>query len=176
MKFDMPKRGLEPPRPDGHYTLNVARLPIPPLRHACYSASSHGAILPEDMSRLVFLYACAGFTCTAGRSMSALGCSSMLLFKCEPTASTLECGSEACEAAAFNLACPRVWPHCWKPIRHNGDSFASSAASLQGRVSLKQEGREAGKVAPPYQPGVGARHLSPASCFLHGAPQIRSRA
>jgi hypothetical protein len=28
----VPKRGLEPPRPDGHYTLNVARLPIPPLR------------------------------------------------------------------------------------------------------------------------------------------------
>ena len=32
----VPKRGLEPPRPDGHYTLNVARLPIPPLRHAWY--------------------------------------------------------------------------------------------------------------------------------------------
>ena len=29
----MPKRGLEPPLPDGNYTLNVARLPIPPLRH-----------------------------------------------------------------------------------------------------------------------------------------------
>ncbi len=28
----MPKRGLEPPLPDGNYTLNVARLPIPPLR------------------------------------------------------------------------------------------------------------------------------------------------
>lgn len=32
----VPKRGLEPPRPDGHYTLNVARLPIPPLRHDWY--------------------------------------------------------------------------------------------------------------------------------------------
>ena len=30
----VPKRGLEPPHPDGYYTLNVARLPIPPLRHA----------------------------------------------------------------------------------------------------------------------------------------------
>ena len=29
----VPKRGLEPPHPDGYYTLNVARLPIPPLRH-----------------------------------------------------------------------------------------------------------------------------------------------
>ena len=28
----VPKRGLEPPHPDGYYTLNVARLPIPPLR------------------------------------------------------------------------------------------------------------------------------------------------
>ena len=28
----VPKRGLEPPLPDGNYTLNVARLPIPPLR------------------------------------------------------------------------------------------------------------------------------------------------
>ena len=34
----VPKRGLEPPRPDGHYTLNVARLPIPPLRHAWHRA------------------------------------------------------------------------------------------------------------------------------------------
>ena len=27
----VPKRGLEPPRPYGHYALNVARLPVPPL-------------------------------------------------------------------------------------------------------------------------------------------------
>jgi hypothetical protein len=35
MAFEImvPKRGLEPPHPDGYYTLNVARLPIPPLRH-----------------------------------------------------------------------------------------------------------------------------------------------
>src|SRR5436190_22291872 len=32
IKWVMPKRGLEPPLPDGNYTLNVARLPIPPLR------------------------------------------------------------------------------------------------------------------------------------------------
>ena len=38
----VPKRGLEPPRPDGHYTLNVARLPIPPLRHAWYSENYSG--------------------------------------------------------------------------------------------------------------------------------------
>src|SRR5208337_2879167 len=31
-RYLVPKRGLEPPRPVGHYTLNVARLPIPPLR------------------------------------------------------------------------------------------------------------------------------------------------
>src|SRR5690606_12696932 len=30
----VPKGGLEPPRPCGHMTLNHARLPIPPLRHA----------------------------------------------------------------------------------------------------------------------------------------------
>ena len=29
--FSVPKRGLEPPRPCGHMTLNHARLPIPPL-------------------------------------------------------------------------------------------------------------------------------------------------
>ena len=28
----VPKVGLEPTRPNGHYALNVARLPIPPLR------------------------------------------------------------------------------------------------------------------------------------------------
>ena len=37
--FVVPQRGLEPPRPDGHYTLNVARLPIPPLRHVGLSCN-----------------------------------------------------------------------------------------------------------------------------------------
>ena len=31
MLLGVPKIGLEPTRPFGHYTLNVARLPIPPL-------------------------------------------------------------------------------------------------------------------------------------------------
>ena len=31
MRLRVPKIGLEPTRPFGHYTLNVARLPIPPL-------------------------------------------------------------------------------------------------------------------------------------------------
>ena len=30
----MPKVGVEPTRAYAHYALNVARLPIPPLRHA----------------------------------------------------------------------------------------------------------------------------------------------
>ena len=29
----VPKGGLEPPRPEGHWILSPARLPIPPLRH-----------------------------------------------------------------------------------------------------------------------------------------------
>ena len=29
----VPKVGFEPTRPYGHYALNVARLPVPPLRH-----------------------------------------------------------------------------------------------------------------------------------------------
>ncbi len=32
----VPKRGLEPPRPNGHMTLNHARLPIPPLGPGAY--------------------------------------------------------------------------------------------------------------------------------------------
>ncbi len=43
----MPKRGLEPPRPDGHYTLNVARLPIPPLRHVRSSLASQSRKPPK---------------------------------------------------------------------------------------------------------------------------------
>ena len=48
----VPKRGLEPPLPDGNYTLNVARLPIPPLRHmfgesrSCNRARMMGRIAP----------------------------------------------------------------------------------------------------------------------------------
>lgn len=29
----VPVEGFEPTRPDGHYVLNVARLPVPPHRH-----------------------------------------------------------------------------------------------------------------------------------------------
>ncbi len=32
-KSKVPEGGLEPPRPCGHWILNPARLPIPPLRH-----------------------------------------------------------------------------------------------------------------------------------------------
>ena len=32
----MPKVGFEPTRANAHYALNVARLPIPPLRRAGY--------------------------------------------------------------------------------------------------------------------------------------------
>jgi hypothetical protein len=31
----VPKKGLEPPHPCEYMDLNHARLPIPPLRHAC---------------------------------------------------------------------------------------------------------------------------------------------
>jgi hypothetical protein len=54
----VPKRGLEPPLPDGNYTLNVARLPIPPLRHmdcwsrSCNRARTVGRIAPIAVSHL----------------------------------------------------------------------------------------------------------------------------
>ena len=31
--FMVPKEGIEPTRPEGHWILNPARLPVPPLRH-----------------------------------------------------------------------------------------------------------------------------------------------
>jgi hypothetical protein len=34
MKFVVPKGGLEPPRRFHHQTLNLARLPVPPLRQS----------------------------------------------------------------------------------------------------------------------------------------------
>src|SRR4029079_1465826 len=35
----VPERGLEPPRPCGHWILSPARLPIPPLRRVFYKIS-----------------------------------------------------------------------------------------------------------------------------------------
>ena len=58
IKHLVPKRGLEPPLPDGNYTLNVARLPIPPLRHmdcwsrSCNRARTVGRIAPIAVSHL----------------------------------------------------------------------------------------------------------------------------
>ena len=50
----VPKEGLEPTRPCGHYALNVARLPIPPLRHGGIArvdlrvgARPHGPSIPN---------------------------------------------------------------------------------------------------------------------------------
>jgi hypothetical protein len=37
----VPKGRLELPRPYGHYALNVARLPIPPLRRVALSSARH---------------------------------------------------------------------------------------------------------------------------------------
>ena len=34
--FSVPKEGFEPSLPNGNYALNVARLPVPPLRQAQY--------------------------------------------------------------------------------------------------------------------------------------------
>ncbi len=54
----VPKRGLEPPLPDGNYTLNVARLPIPPLRHVycnshfCNRARTVSCIAPVAIFHL----------------------------------------------------------------------------------------------------------------------------
>ena len=47
----VPKRGLEPPRPNGHMTLNHARLPIPPL-------GPDGAGCLRCFARIRFVIAC----------------------------------------------------------------------------------------------------------------------
>ena len=39
----MPKGGFEPPLPYGNYALNVARLPVPPLRHVACIINTVGA-------------------------------------------------------------------------------------------------------------------------------------
>lgn len=38
----MPKEGFEPSRAYAHYALNVARLPVPPLRHSQDVLRSYG--------------------------------------------------------------------------------------------------------------------------------------
>jgi hypothetical protein len=47
----VPQRGLEPPLPDGNYTLNVARLPIPPLRRP-KNPPRDGTTIPSKMPLL----------------------------------------------------------------------------------------------------------------------------
>jgi hypothetical protein len=37
----VPQEGLEPPRANAHYALNVARLPIPPLRQAFHKLKNY---------------------------------------------------------------------------------------------------------------------------------------
>jgi hypothetical protein len=40
-KNQVPKVGVEPTWTEAHYALNVARLPIPPLRHPSYFTFNH---------------------------------------------------------------------------------------------------------------------------------------
>ena len=42
----VPQEGLEPPWANAHYALNVARLPIPPLRRTIWICSPHYSIRP----------------------------------------------------------------------------------------------------------------------------------
>ncbi len=48
VSLTVPKRGLEPPRPFGHYHLKVARLPVPPPGHVVRA----GGIEPPRVSSL----------------------------------------------------------------------------------------------------------------------------
>src|SRR6056297_1580084 len=44
----VPRRGLEPPRPNGHWHLKPARLPIPPPRHKKEVAEARGEPRPQS--------------------------------------------------------------------------------------------------------------------------------
>ena len=48
----VPKRGVEPRRADAHMTLNHARLPIPPLRHAGFGTIQYSLFLQESQAVL----------------------------------------------------------------------------------------------------------------------------
>jgi hypothetical protein len=48
----VPKGRFELPRPYGHYALNVARLPVPPLRHAP-TCSTHGGAGTGEYSKAI---------------------------------------------------------------------------------------------------------------------------
>lgn len=71
----MPQEGLEPPRAYAHYVLNVARLPIPPLRHKlflcennttlAYRMSNHAA-----RTKRFTCHSVDGHTATGGYSVT----------------------------------------------------------------------------------------------------------
>jgi hypothetical protein len=48
----MPQEGLEPPRANAHYALNVARLPIPPLRLNLFRNSKRSIVQPLGSVKL----------------------------------------------------------------------------------------------------------------------------
>jgi hypothetical protein len=48
----VPKGGLEPPREYSHYALNVARLPIPPLRRGGFEYTDVGRRATTSLAEL----------------------------------------------------------------------------------------------------------------------------
>src|SRR5579884_2070914 len=62
----VPKRGLEPPHPDGYYTLNVARLPIPPLRRRIVTTTVTRKSLEGRLRQQLFNRAIQAESCQGG--------------------------------------------------------------------------------------------------------------
>ncbi len=57
----VPKVGVEPTWTEAHYALNVARLPIPPLRHRRYFTLKHPFVnltllSPKDLPRIRLIF------------------------------------------------------------------------------------------------------------------------
>ena len=51
-EYPVPKVGVEPTWAEAHYALNVARLPIPPLRHRRYFTFKHLFVNLPDFLQL----------------------------------------------------------------------------------------------------------------------------
>ena len=99
----VPKGRFELPRPYGHYALNVARLPVPPLRRAFDLAIASGRSRPPDSNRRPAVYETAALPTELGRHVPLRSPQSNAAHSISPRISCGQC-SEPFHGASFGAA------------------------------------------------------------------------
>ena len=123
----VPKGRFELPRPYGHYALNVARLPVSPLRHAFDLAIASGRSRPPDSNRRPAVYETAALPTELGRQVPSRSPQSNAAPSISPSISRGQCCEDAGISASVCTPGPRPGS-AWRVLCYVSASGPSETA------------------------------------------------